>query len=384
MRVFVFYPLMGIALLTRAALADFQPEPLGQVATIPTPYPAGWLVVHDLAFDHMREGRFYLVDPDADSLSGQMRGIMSGDFIASFVTSAQRGEHYVIESFHARGGRGGKRTDVVSIYDPATLSVVDEVIIPAKRLTGMPNRYAVALLAGDRFLAVYNFTPVQSVSIVDLQTRKFVGEIGIPGCAFVYPTGARSFSSLCSDGGLLITHLDAAGIAEGTDRLEPFNDVIDDAMFEKPAMIGGVAYFPTFTGNVVPVDLRGRVAEVGAKWSLTTEQERAAGWRPGGAWPAVGGEDGRLYVLMHGHGAEGTHKDGGDQVWVYDVASGTRQQIIKLASWGIALSRSGGEPARLVVTGAEPTVDIYDAASGNYVKTLAISAATPLLVHAVR
>jgi len=132
------------------------------------------------------------------------------------------------------------------------------------------------------------------------------------------------------------------------------------------------------------VDLRGRVAEVGAKWSLTTAQERAAGWRPGGAWPAVGGEDGRLYVLMHGHGAEGTHKDGGDQVWVFDAASGNRQQIIKLASWGIALSLSAGKPARLVVTGAEPTVDIYDAAGGHHVKTLAISAATPLLVHAVR
>ncbi len=71
--------LLAAALLAPAAFADFEPEPLGQVATVPTPYPAGWLVVHDLAFNHMREGRFYLIDPDADTLSGQMRGIMSGD-----------------------------------------------------------------------------------------------------------------------------------------------------------------------------------------------------------------------------------------------------------------------------------------------------------------
>ncbi len=41
--------------------ADFQPEVIGQVASVPSPHPAHWLVVHDLAFNHMREGKLFIV-----------------------------------------------------------------------------------------------------------------------------------------------------------------------------------------------------------------------------------------------------------------------------------------------------------------------------------
>ena len=210
------------------------------------------------------------------------------------------------------------------IYDPGTLSVTAEIVIPSKRLTGMPHRYQVSLVDDDRYLLIYNFTPAQSVTVVDLEARLVLGEVATAGCAFVFPTGRRGFSSLCSDGGLLTTRLETDGTVSDTSRIAPFNDVIDDAMFGRPAEIGGVFYFPTFTGNVVPIDMRGAEAQVGAAWSLTTAAERAAGWRPGGPWPAIGTADGRMYVLMHADGAEGTHKNGGDQVWIYDAAKGER------------------------------------------------------------
>ncbi|MEZ5560954.1 MAG: amine dehydrogenase large subunit [Pseudomonadales bacterium] len=381
--------LRNLALLTLLwtgvqAQAEFTPESLGQVATLPSPYPDHWLIVQDLAFNHMREGRFYIVDPAATTAGGQMKGILSADFIASLALSARRNEIYVIESFFARGGRGGERTDVVTIYDPATLDVAGEVVIPAKRLTGMPNHYQVALIDDDRFMVVYNFTPSQSVSVIDLETRQFLGEIGIPGCAFVYPTGRRGFSSLCSDGGLLTTRLQSDGSLEQTERLPSFNDIAADAMFEKPAVIDGIAYFPTFTGNVVPVDLRGEGARVGERWALTNTAERDAGWRPGGAWPAIADRSGRLYVLMHGHGAEGTHKDGGDQVWVFDARQGQRLGTIELNDWGIALGMSAGSDQRLVVTRADGGVDLYDPRSGERQSTLLMSMDTPLLVRGVR
>lgn len=364
--------------------AEFTPEAIGRVESVPSPHPAHWLVVHDLAFNHMREGKLFIVDPAGSGLGDQLRGILSADFIAGFLTSAKRREHYVIESFHARGGRGGQRTDVVSIYDQATLSVVAEVIIPAKRLTGMPNRFAVALIDNDRFLLVYNFTPSQSISVVDLEQRSFLGEIATPGCAFAIPTGERGFSGLCSDGGMLTVRLDAAGAVADTSRTAPFNDIENDAMFEKPAISGGMAYFPTFTGNVVPIDLSGAVPAVGQAWSLTTAAERASGWRPGGAWPAVADDDGNLYVLMHADGAEGTHKNGGDQVWVFDAARGVRKDTIVLDHWGIALSLSGAVSPPLIVTTLEGGIDLYDTGSGNLLKTLAIETATPLLVHGMR
>jgi hypothetical protein len=54
---------------------------------LPLPNPEHWVLIHDLVFGHLREGRLYLVDPAAESMGGQMRGIISADFIASFAQS---------------------------------------------------------------------------------------------------------------------------------------------------------------------------------------------------------------------------------------------------------------------------------------------------------
>ncbi len=75
-----------------AAAEEFEPEPLGQVAELPSPNPEHWVIIQDLSFNHMREGKLYLVDPAADSIGGQMRGMLSADFIASFTQSARRNE----------------------------------------------------------------------------------------------------------------------------------------------------------------------------------------------------------------------------------------------------------------------------------------------------
>ena len=377
------FAVAGLALSGPVLAAEFQPEALGQIAELPSPNPDHWVVIHDLSFNHMREGKLYLVDPSAESIGGQMRGIMSADFIASFASSASRNEYYVIETFHSRGGRGGERTDVVSIYDPATLSVTAEIVIPSKRLTGMPNRYQTALVDDDRYLLIYNFTPSQSVTVVDLEERSVLGEVATAGCTFTFPTGKRGFSSLCSDGGMLTTRLKKDGSLADTSRIAPFNDVINDAMFARPAEIDGTFYFPTFTGNVVPIDMGGEEAEVGESWSLVTAAERKAGWRPGGPWPTVGMPDGRMFVLMHADGGEGTHKNGGDQVWIFDADKGERIGQIELARWGVALGASAAEEPQLLVTGAEPVVDVY-ANDGTHVRTLAVQASTPLLVFGVR
>ena len=193
---------LTIAMLATAAghTEDFRPEPLGQVESLPTVYPDHWLVVHDATFFHMREGRFLFVDPAADSVTGQLRGMVSADFIAHYEQSPARGEHYVIETFFSRGGRGGDRTDVVTVYDAASLEVAGEVVIPPRKVSSMPEIFGTALVADDRLLVVYNFAPGQSISVVDLENREFVAEYPISGCALVIPTGASGVTSLCSDG----------------------------------------------------------------------------------------------------------------------------------------------------------------------------------------
>ena len=376
---------LTIAMLATAAghTEDFRPEPLGQVESLPTVYPDHWLVVHDATFFHMREGRFLFVDPAADSVTGQLRGMVSADFIAHYEQSPARGEHYVIETFFSRGGRGGDRTDVVTVYDAASLEVAGEVVIPPRKVSSMPEIFGTALVADDRLLVVYNFAPGQSISVVDLEKREFVAEYPISGCALVIPTGASGVTSLCSDGALLTTVLNATGELAGSHRSEPFMDA-DDPMFEKAAIIDGVAYFPTFMGNVVPVDLSGEAAAPGEPWSLVNAEERAADWRPGG-WQLVASDRaGRFYVLMNPDGKEGSHKDGGSEVWVFDVGAGERVGRIPLPKWGISIGVNNAEQPLLVATNGEFALETYDATSGEFVKTLAVDTQTVFVTRGVR
>ena len=247
----------------------------------------------------------------------------------------------------------------------------------------MPERFGTALVAGDRLLLIYNFSPGQSITVVDLEKRAFVAEYPISGCALVVPTGASGVTSLCSDGALLTTVLTGEGELAGSHRTAAFIDP-DDPMFEKAAIIDGVAYFPTFTGNVIPVDLNGDAAEPGAGWSLVTEDERAAGWRPGG-WQLVASDrNGRFYVLMHPDGEEGSHKNGGGEVWVFDVGARERIARIPLPNWGVSIAVNSAERPLLLVTNGSFALETYDALTGAFIKTLAVQTQTAFVNRGVR
>lgn len=373
----------SIAMLAAAGANAFEPEPVGRVETLPDRYPAHWAMLHDFSFFHMLEGKIVLVDPLEDTLSRQYKAAIPAGFIAAFQHGASRNEHYVIESFHDRGGRGGKRTDMVTVYDPSSLEVTAEIEIPAKRITGMPKTIMTGLIGDERFLGVYNFTPGQSVSIVDLAERSFVGEIPIAGCAFLLPNGARSFTSICANGSLLTVHLNEDGTLAGTDRSPVAFDAEQDPIFESVGIAGGVAYFPTFAGQMLPVDIGADRIEVGEPWWLTGEDER--GWRPGGMTVIVADSEGLGYVLMNPDGAEGTHKDGGAEVWVFDLAAGTRVGRFELANWGLSLGTTGsGDDRLLLVTNADMTVDVYRVPDGQHIRTLDVGAGTPFLVYGAR
>ena len=375
---------LAALLVVGAASADFAPEPMNVKLSLPASYPEHWLVVHDAAFFHMREGRYLFVDPHADTVGGQLRGLLSADFIAHYEQSAARGEHYVIESFFSRGGRGGERTDVVTIYDAESLEVSGEVIIPPRKLSSMPERLATGLVAEDKLLVVYNFTPGQSLTVVDLEKREFVAEHGIAGCSLAIPTGDSGVTSLCSDGAFLTTTLSDGGASAASVRSEAVFADESDPMFEKAGITGGVAYFPTFKGDVLAVDVSGDAAVPGERWPLASVEEKAAGWRPGG-WQLVAADHlGRLYVLMNPNGADGSHKDGGGEVWVFDAAAKKRIMRIPLPKWGVSVGVSNAEQPLLVVTNGELGLETYSTATGEMIKTLAVSTQTPFIVRGVQ
>lgn len=376
---------LAVLLMPLAAVhADepLKPEPLGQIATLPEKYPDHWLLVHDLTWFKFLESRMVLVDPLASTVAMQFKGQMTASMGGGYEHSRKRAEHYVLESFWSRGTRGGERTDTVTIYDHKSLTVQGEVVIPPKRLSGMPKPIATGITPDERFLFVYNFTPSQSVSVVDLEQRRFVGEVEINGCGFIIPSGQRSFASLCSNGTLRTTHLAEDGSFKSTETSPKFFDADADPLFESAALTGKLAVFPTFQGRIFTLDIRGETPRIAEPWWLTTGKERS--WRPAGARPVVADSAGSVYILMQPDGAEGTHKNGGPEVWVIDPLTNQRTGRIVLKNWGIALGTTGaGDQRLLIVTNADLGLDVYRIPAGEYVHTLGVAAEAPLLTYGV-
>ncbi|MCB1694587.1 MAG: methylamine dehydrogenase [Halioglobus sp.] len=376
-------------LLTGTALAqqDRPPplpiEPTGIIETLPAAYPPSWFLVQDAGFFHMSDGKVYVIDTAADTLASQVKGTFNVSMIGNITQSPERGEIYAAETFHTRGSRGD-RIDVLTVFDQTTLAPKGEVILPkGKRFMGMPERYALLIMDNGRWLGVANFSPATSVTLIDLDTRKIVGEIPTPGCVLVYPTGTRGFSSLCADGRFLSTELAADGSVAKQTRTDVFFNSDTTPIFEHPAVIGSTAFFPSIAGLVYPVDIGGPVAKVGEPWNLVPEAERAQKWAPAGIGLIDKDDQGRFYIIMHPDAKDGSYQGGGPEVWVYDAAAKKRVQRIKLQSWGLSLAVSRGEnPVLMVVNPADMSLEMYNTGSGEFIKTISgFGQETPLMVN---
>jgi len=317
---------LGVAFFAGPAAAQLAVEPTGRVETITLPYSPHWLVVGDVI-----QRRSALVDLD----SGRLLGILdSGWGLPQTLLPASGKEIYVAETHYSRGSRG-ERTDVLTVYDPHTLAPTREIVIPPKRaLSATPVAHA-ALSDDDRFAALFNLTPATSLSIVDLEKKRFVGEIATPGCSLVYPVGARRFALICMNGGLMVVTLDDAGHELAKLRTPTFFDPEEDPITEKAARWRDRWLFVSFEGRIHPVGFGGDEVAFEEPWSLTPDRQREVGWRVGGVQHLAAHEaSGRLYALMH-QGGPDSHKNGGTEVWVYDLATRERIQRIELQSPGL-------------------------------------------------
>lgn len=371
--------LLCASLASAAVAEEVKIDTIGNVATLPSDYPEHWVFAHDGAFMHMMNGHYMVLDPSAETGPEQYKGMVDASFISSFAQSKSRNEFYVIETFYSRVNRG-KRTDVVTIYDPATLSPKTEIILPEDklRMNSMPEKYAGQVI-NDKFLVITNMSPATSFTVVDLDTRKVVSTIDTPGCVLSYPTGKMGFSAICADGGLTTFILDDAGQLAKKEQGKPFFDPINKPVFEKPVVINGQAYFIGFESEVYNVDLTGELPKVGEKWSLLSEEDK--GWRPGGWQLNAHDDQGRLYILMHPEGYNGSHKDGGKELWVFDPKAKKRLAKIPLKTWGVSVAATHGEKPYVLVTNAEMQVDVYQ--DDKYVRTLdAFGQETPFIIHA--
>jgi methylamine dehydrogenase heavy chain len=356
-------------------------ETLPSVAKLPATWPASWVTVHDFHFNAIVDGRVAVVDT-ADPVQ-PLKGLVRAAQFANVLIAKERGELYTAETFYSRLTRG-ERTDAITIWDAATLQPKGEIVLPGdKRQQSVTYPHLFQLTNGGQWALVANFTPAQSVTVVDLAGRKVLGEIDLPGCSQIYPTGERGFTSLCADGSLFSVALDTNGAAASSKSVPKVQDIDHQALFGTPAMVGKTAWFVSFHGMIQGFDLSGTVAKpLPGMFSVGTADGGAPEWRPGG-WQVINADAaGKLYVLMSPYGKEGSHKDGGTEVWVVDPVKKARTLRIPLKGQTLAIAVTKEASPHLVAAQANGAIDIYDAATGAFVRTLgATVAANPILIQ---
>lgn len=379
---------LGLMLsLAVPALAQDFPEPLPvgdipRVETLPAEYPDTWVFAHDANFFSLLDGKVVVLDVAAETR--EYKGMIGAGQFASFLPATTRPELYVAETFYSRRTRG-ERTDVITIYDKASLAPIGEILLPGgKRGQVVSMKPSFQFTDGERLGLLFNFTPAASVSVIDFETRSVINEIDIPGCSLIYPTGKRGFSSLCGNGTMVTFLLDDKGQKRSESISQKFNDLDNDPLFMKTARIGDMTYFVSFKGQVQPVNFSKDKPVIGKVWPLVTEAEAKAGWRPGG-WQILTADKDRLYVLMQPDGQEGSHKNGGAEIWVMDVKKQARVERFKLKTWGISIEATRSKPGYLVVLNADMDLDVYESRSGKLIRTIGGRAAeTPFALHAVQ
>jgi methylamine dehydrogenase heavy chain len=320
--------LFAFSLACRLASAGEPTVPTG-VEQLP---PGGdhWVWVTDRLWQHSA-----LFDGDTGRVLGMIDGPVGTVTPKLPLHSRRRGELYSVDMAYSRGRRG-ERVDFVTIYDPRTLAVAGEILLPTR--TGDANTslgYA-ALLDEDRFLATFNQFPIASVSIVDLDTRRFVGEVAITGCAGIYPVGERRFATLCGDGTTAVVELDAGGRGRVSGHSARFFDPVEDPVTMAAVRTGPRWVFVSFEGSAHVVDFAAATPSVDPAWSLLTDAERRDRWRIGGLQHlALHVRSQRLYSLVH-RGERGSHKAPGPEIWVYDLAHKQRVDRFEVPNFNAA------------------------------------------------
>ena len=337
-----------LALVASAAVAELTPETVGR-ETLGEPGD-NWVV------GKTRQAAYIY-----DAESGEMQGLVSlSGFTPAFEIDRDREQIYAPESYFSRHIRG-ERTDVVTVYDFQNLSPVAEIPIPQK-IAALPFRRHVGLLNDGRHFLVFNMSPAQSVTVVDVETRGFIDEISTPGCAMIMPVAERDFLMICGDGTLQLIQLGEDGKEANRERSKKFFKVLEDPIFDRPVPTADGWLLTSHAGRALEVTVDGDEIRLGDEWSLIDEKEREAGWRPGGGEFITHHEKtGLTYVLMHKAEEDFTHHDPGTEIWVLDAGQQRRLERIELEVAAHAVFVTQSEQPKLVVSDDEGGVHVYDA-----------------------
>lgn len=335
---------LGFALSALAALSAsgtlHAQLPVEELTNKPAVTATNRVYIPDIAINHIADGKLHVVDGD----TGNYEGVIGTGFTGQVKLSHDGKELYIATGYYDRGQRGN-RADIVEVWDAEKLSFKHEIPISDKRAMALNYKWLLGLSSDSRWLIVQNATPATSVTVVDLQARQAVGEIPMPGCWAIYPVKSQPnrFGSLCGDGTVQMITLDESGALSARTVSDVLFDPDADALFIQGEPTGDTYHFVSFTGNLMSIDMSGEKAVAAGKRSLVSKAERKLGWRPGGYQPlALHAGTSRLYVTMHPHGGEGSHKSPAEEIWAYDLA--TKKRVMRMpghASTAIGTSSDG-------------------------------------------
>ena len=342
------FALVLCALLSSLVTAEtFVPE-FAYTETLPSHKDQQWFWVSGIRAPNLTDGRAFLFDRDGKTL-GQLS---TGFWFNSLVTTKQRDEIITVETYFSRGTRG-QRTDVVVRYDPKTLSPISEIVIPPKRMNSVKNTGLVTLSEDEKLLLVVNYTPAQSISVVNLEQDRFVREIETPGCSVLYPAGNRDFYSICGNGGFMHIQLDDEGRLSSLKRSEKLFDPVEDFLTIAASRSGNTWYFVSKQNNVYAIEMDKENISLKKSWSLLSEDERDDQWLISGMHhTAIHEASQQLYVIMH-QGDPETFEEPGTEVWVYDLSTQQKTREIEMEDLTISIAVDQGPQARLL------TLDAY-------------------------
>jgi methylamine dehydrogenase heavy chain len=351
--------LSGVFLIlgTPAAYSDIAPEK-AVVETLGQP-------TDDWFFNRSALGAYLF-----DSASGDMLGLLSlTAYTPAIAINRSRGELYAAESYWSRLHRG-TREEVLTVYDITTLSPVAEIDIPDKiaEVTGDIN---IGLMGNGRHVTVYNLTPAQSVSVVDVESRRFTAEISTPGCGMIMPVNDASFLMVCGDGSVQLIQLANDGTESKRVRSDKFFSVADDAVFDVPARTRDGWLLVSHAGLVYEVSVDGSKISVSKPWSMVSDTERKELWRPGGfGLLAVHRSTNLAFILMH-QGKVDTHHESGSELWIFDTDKHKRvMRWVLDKPWSDILVLQGERP-RLIAHTDDGKLEVYDALQQRLERTIA-------------
>jgi len=310
----------------------------------------------DLNLNNVIDGRIHVLDGN----NYNYLGLISTGMFGVNTLSRDSSKMFVATTYHTKRNRGN-RFDQFEVYRTDDLTLELEIEIPPKHAQALPYKGTITSSQDDKFVFIQNATPASSVSVINMQTKKFVDEISTPGCWIILParSNTRRFSTICGDGTLMTVTLDASGKERTKIRSSKVFDPETDPLFVQAESIGNTYYFVSFHGDVYEMNVENNKAKLLKTWSLLQDADKAAGWRPGGyQLLAVHPESRRLYVAMHPGGGEGTHKYPAKEIWSFDIDSKKRIDRV-----------DGGNSIAMTLTKEKkPSLYLYDGIEAKFHK----------------